>query len=438
MHFVDLSHDPMLPVFMEMGRKLSLTSDPDEVLHITIDAFRRDPAGGPYVHALCHDLPRGHYRLAPTDPITGLETTPPSRLFQEMHNFPVHTSGIISELIRTPEPKLAIDVYLRNDPVLGDRFAPFQSMAATPMYEDGQQKNWVIAFFNDSRENPERMADAVLRINMLMSNIRAGLLMQELKQAKTWIDQELENIRNIQAALLPPAIPAIPGIQGAANYETFDRAGGDYYDFLPLERTNGRNDPQGPWALIIADASGHGPAAAVVMAMLHSLFHSYAGPVDSPAGMLEHFNENLQSARIRHAFVTAFLGVYHPRTGELRFANAGHEPPLLMTPGAPNPLARVNTKQGFPLGVASRADVVDASTQLEPGQTLVLYTDGITDAMNADRQRFTIEGIEQALFECSGEPFCVIENVRDALLDHEAGVRANDDQTIVALRAEPR
>ena len=438
MRFVDISHDPMIPVYTEMSRQLSRTSDPDEVLEITIEAFRRDPHGGPYVHALCHDLGPGEYRLAPTDPRTGLETVPPSRLFQELASFPVHNSGIVSALIKTPEPKLAVDVFLKNDPVLGDRFAQYQSVAAVPMYEDGLPKNWVISFLPGAREDSQGVADAVLRINMLMSNIRAGLVMQELQQAKAWIDKEVENIREIQAALLPCGIPAIPGIEGAANYETFDRAGGDYYDFLPLQRTNGRFDPEGPWALIIADASGHGPAAAVVMAMLHSLFHSYTGPTDSPAAILEHFNENLQSARIRHAFVTAFLGVYHPRTGELRYANAGHEPPLLMTPGTENPLCRINTKPGFPLGVATRAEVVDARIRLEPGQTLVLYTDGITDAMNANRQRFTLDGIEQALRECSGEPFCVIENVRDALLDHEAGVRANDDQTIVALRAEVR
>ena len=438
MRFVDISQDPMIPVYTEMSRQLSQTSDPDEVLLITVNAFRRDPNGGPYVHALCHDLPAGKYRLAPMDPQTNQEMVPPSRLFHEMHNFPVYDSGIVSELIKTPEPKLAVDVYLKDDPVLGDRFAQFQSVAAVPMYEDGLPKNWVISFLPGAREDSQGVADAVLRINMLMSNIRAGLVMQELQQAKTWIDKEVENIREIQAALLPASIPAIPGIEGAANYETFDRAGGDYYDFLPLQRTNGKFEPEGPWAFIIADASGHGPAAAVVMAMLHSLFHSYAGPTDSPAAILEHFNENLQSARIRHAFVTAFLGVYDPRTGELRYANAGHEPPLLMTPSAEHPLCRIDTSHGFPLGVASRVEAVDASVRLEPGQTLVLYTDGITDAMNANRQRFTLDGIEQALRECSGEPFCVIENVRDALLDHEAGVRANDDQTIVALRAEPR
>jgi len=143
----------------------------------------------------------------------------------------------------------------------------------------------------------------------------------------------------------------------------------------------------------------------------------------------------LYEAGLEGNFVTAFFAVFDPLTGTLTYARAGHNPPLLKNAGTGGAVRRVDDVGGVPLGVIDHAEYETGRLTLQRGQTLVLYTDGIVEAMDPRRQMFGVEGIERALEQCTGEPECVINSLRVALREHEAGVRPADDQTIEARQA---
>ena len=108
----------------------------------------------------------------------------------------------------------------------------------------------------------------------------------------------------------------------------------------------------------------------------------------------------------------------------------------LKTEGPPVTLERLETVGGMPLGVMYGVEYENQAVELQPGQTLVYYSDGITEALSPKGRMFGVQGIERSLTECTGEPDCVINHITDTLKEHEKGVRPNDDQTIVVMRVE--
>src|SRR4030095_14229869 len=149
------------------------------------------------------------------------------------------------------------------------------------------------------------------------------VLRNDLTKALGALDRELQAVGEIQRSLLPQDLPQIPGYEIATYYQTSRRAGGDYYDFFPL--------PGGWWGVFIADVSGHGAGAAVLMAITHSIVHSYPGPPAPAATMLEFVNRKLADRYTGElgSFVTAFYGIYDPAQRRLSYSSAGHPPPRL-------------------------------------------------------------------------------------------------------------
>jgi sigma-B regulation protein RsbU (phosphoserine phosphatase) len=138
------------------------------------------------------------------------------------------------------------------------------------------------------------------------------------------------------------------------------------------------------------------------------------------------------AAGLEGAFTTAFLAVYDPATGEFQFSRAGHNPPRWKR-GASGEVLSIEEAGSLPLGVFEPLGATSASIKLEPGDTIVLYTDGITESFNAKREMFGVSGLDAALEGCSGQPACVVDSVHAALYDHTHSRTRDDDQTIVAL-----
>jgi sigma-B regulation protein RsbU (phosphoserine phosphatase) len=176
----------------------------------------------------------------------------------------------------------------------------------------------------------------------------------------------------------------------------------------------------------------------VLTAMLNTLVYAYPRRGAGPGDVFAFANRHLFSKRLEGTFVTAFLAVYDPRDHKLYYARAGHNPPLLKYPGSGGSVSRLDAVGGIPLGIVDAVKYDDAVVQLIPGQSIVMYTDGITEAMNPHRETFGVEGIERALHQCSGEPACVVNSINTALRAHENGVRPSDDQTLVAVKIEER
>jgi sigma-B regulation protein RsbU (phosphoserine phosphatase) len=425
-------------VLMELVGSLSRATGPQEIY----DRFRQGMLTllvyDGYVSLSTRGLQPGEYKITRFERANaktgGLEqaiigSDNPWRDFPEM---PVMRGGFIGELIRSAWPQIIHDLDVRDDPHVGALFAPYRSLRAIPLFDNGEPLNWSIALAK--RPNAftvEGLEEAILRANLVGGMIKNSLMAQELRAAHDRINKEVEQIAGIQRALLPDPLPKIEGVKVAASYATSELAGGDYYDFFPIDhRGDGAPDPSGRWGILIADASGHGPSAAVVMAMLHAILHAYPGRDDDPVDALAHANRHLCEKRIEGSFVTAFYGIYDARKRTLTYARAGHHPPLVKR----GPVtARLDAVGGLPLGIDPEATFQAARAEFKRGETLVFFTDGVTEAMDARGRMFGIAGIEKALADCTGAAECTIDSIGAALRAHQRGGKIKDDQTIVAM-----
>jgi sigma-B regulation protein RsbU (phosphoserine phosphatase) len=243
------------------------------------------------------------------------------------------------------------------------------------------------------------------------------------------LEGEAREIGDLQRSLLPDPLPAIPGIDVAASCRPCGHAGGDLYDIFPLD--NGPAPDR--WCVFIGDATGHGLAAAVVIAMLQSILRAHPSHVRGPADLLAHCNRHLCHRQIP-GFVTGVIGIFEVSTRRLTYACAGHPLPLLKF-SAENTVSRVEAIASYPLGVDSGTTFGERSIQLRPGDTLLLYTDGITEALNSEDEMFSEERLKVALRDSRDRPSGLIANLQKLVSTHRECRPPTDDQTLVAIAA---
>jgi len=433
MYCVDTSKSERLPILMETVGAVSRARTPQEIYKRFRSAFDRMGVHDAYMALSTRGLKPGEYKITRFERRgePDLERDP----WAQWNALPTHTGGFLGELIRGAWPELIHNLDVRDDPAVGDALRPYGSLMAVPIFDRGEPLNWAIALAEDPvRFDLDDLEQMVFRANLIGGMTKGNLLTQQLSEAQKRINEEVERIATIQRALLPDPLPEIAGVSLGSSYRTSARAGGDYYDFFALDSDRrGRPDPNGRWGILVADASGHGPSAAVVMAMLHAILHGVADRDQSPATILEHANRQLCGKRIESSFVTAFYGVYNASTRMLEYARAGHNPPIIKNGAS---MLRLDHVGGFPLGVDQGLQLDTHAVELKPGQTLVLYTDGITEAMNDARQMFGVSGIERALVACSGQATCTIHSINDALIGYGDPDSPQDDQTIVVMRVD--
>jgi len=307
----------------------------------------------------------------------------------------------------------------------------FQSLIALPNYEGGQGLNVGISLFP-----PGIVIDHSV---IPMMHWQAGLfgrgtqslvLRNQLTAALRDLDRELQVVGAIQRSLLPPELPDIPGFELAAYYRTSARAGGDYYDFLPL----GRDE----WGVLIADVSGHGTPAAVLMAITHAIAHTRPGVPKPPREVLAHLNRHLSRRYTPpDSFVTAFYATLCPSRRQLTYSLAGHNPPRLLRAGR---ILSLEDASGLPLGIAADESYDETTIPLDGGDFLLFYTDGITEAMSppdlsGSRELFGLDRLDALLADCAAVPAkTCLGRVCDELADFTGGAPPADDQTLVGLR----
>ena len=190
------------------------------------------------------------------------------------------------------------------------------------------------------------------------------------------IEQELKVAQLIQQQFLPKSVPDLPSWHVAAFYRPARTVGGDFYDFIPL--------PDGRLMVVIGDVTDKGVPAALVMASTHALLRGAAPRLISPGQVLAQVNDLLCADIPAHMFVTCLALVLDPATGLLEFANAGHDVPYVRTEGG---VAELRAR-GMPLGLMPGMEYEEKTFQMQPGDSVLLHSDGLAEAHAADREMF--------------------------------------------------
>jgi serine phosphatase RsbU (regulator of sigma subunit) len=242
---------------------------------------------------------------------------------------------------------------------------------------------------------------------------------------------ELVRARRQQRSIVSLVAPDVPGYDLASHYEAAHEIGGDYFELFRLAR---RGHPLG---IVIADVTGKSIDAALLMAFSRPVMHAALNAASGPSDALERTNRVLVGEHRATLFLTAVCAVLRPHSGRIRIANAGHEPPLLV-PGDGGPIAPVG-ESGVLVGAFATLDAPEVEIVIRPGDTLLFYTDGATDAVDPSGQRFGDERLIRSIESAhGGTAHDLVAAVRDAVTTFRAGTAPADDLTLVAIGRQPR
>jgi serine phosphatase RsbU (regulator of sigma subunit) len=262
----------------------------------------------------------------------------------------------------------------------------------------------------------------------LVEDLRTKIAQLESAQValaeKERMQREMELARQVQLSVLPQAFPHIPGYQFAARSEAARHVGGDFYDVIDLDEDH--------FGITIADVSDKGMPAALYMVLTRTLLVAQARRDDSPAQVLHEVNHLIQELSTARMFVTVFYGVVEKHSGRLRYARAGHDLPVLITPDG----ARELGGEGIALGVVEteRFHVEEVEVELRQGDRLVLYTDGLTDVFSSQQEQFGRERLFELLKTCARQDSNQIcQTVFRSVAAFQGPADQFDDQTMLVV-----
>jgi len=249
-------------------------------------------------------------------------------------------------------------------------------------------------------------------------------LERELRRSRDRLDRELANAADMQRRLLPRRMPEHPAVEFAGFYQTSRHAGGDYYDVIRLDADR--------FAVVVADVSGHGAPAAIVMAMIRAVLHTCDGMLHDPAAVLHHLNRHFEFLWDTAMFATAVYGVLDVGHGTWRSIRAGHPPPLVFRPG--QGVGSAVSGEARMLLFGDLGNLVAEDQRLAPGDRLVLYTDGLTDRQGPDGQLYDLERLSATLLRhAEAAPGVLLERLVEDVESFCGGREAEDDQTLLVV-----
>ena len=331
--------------------------------------------------------------------------------------------GLIGHVAVSGKPYIARDV--RNDPRYINARARTRSEMVAPIISNEE----VIGVFDLESDELDAYSEDDLEVLMLLASqvaiIIDKVMLHEQLIEKQRLETQLEVARQVQLELLPPRDPQLEGFDiSAYNFPT-EEVSGDYYDWVRVY-----DDQIG---VVIADVAGKGVPAALLMAFLRASLRAASHIGYAPHISMSKVNYLLWESIERNQFVTAFYGILDATNRTLAYSNAGHNPPLLIDVDGKT---RFEERGGVPLGMFRDSRYYEYYATIEPGQMLVLYTDGVTEAMNPSGEEYGGQRLVAAALR--GRHLSareLIELIHRDVIDWTDGRGAHDDVTFFIVKA---
>ena len=337
--------------------------------------------------------------------------------YHKGHGLKIGKEGMAGHVAATLQPHYAPDV--RQDPYYIKCEESVRSELAIPLHVQGK----LVGVFSTAHSELDafpleqiRLLQALCsHVSVAIQNARA---FQKERQAREAMTREAHEARAIQQALLPKSSPYIPGFAVSGLSIPAGAIGGDWYDFIPL--ANGR------WGLVLADVSGKGTSAALLMSATRAMLRSLAEASCTPSEVLTKLNRLLVGDFPAGKFVTMIYAVLDPVKRSVTFANAGHLPPLLMRDGSSKFLT---TERGLPLGIGF-GDFSQVEVPFPPKSRLIFYSDGITEAANEDEEEYGLKRLQDHVCQLDASAESLLHAVRS--FTNSSGLK--DDATVIFIK----
>jgi sigma-B regulation protein RsbU (phosphoserine phosphatase) len=293
------------------------------------------------------------------------------------------------------------------------------SEVAIPLHVEGQ----LVGVFTASHTELDAFNPCQLRLlQALCSDVAVAVhnarRFQQEQRQREQMTREAREARVIQQALLPKASPTIPGFTVSGLSIPAGAVGGDWYDFIPMDK--------GRWGLVLADVSGKGTAAALLMSATRGILRSLVEAACTPGEVLTKLNRLLVEDFPAGRFVTMVYAVLDPAKRTLTFANAGHLRPLLMTG---NSAQFLDVERGIPLGLGP-GDFSETEVNLPTGSRLLFYSDGITEAENPADEEYGSLRLQEHFLRTDASAESLLDDVRS--FADGAGLR--DDASVILIK----
>lgn len=351
------------------------------------------------------------------------------------YRVPADESTGSGRVILTQQVLLIEDLQAQDPPLWTPEWLAregFKAAAMVPLVAAGQS---IGALIIDSRE-PRRFTEMEVRFLRLMANQaalaieKARLHHEELERER--IEEELTVARKIQMSMLPAETPRLHGWDFAAYFEAAHQIGGDFYDFFPLPGEPGR------WGVVIADVSDKGIPAALFMALSRTTIRNIALRGRAPAEVLSWANRYIQEDSQSDMFLSAFYAELNTLTGQLTYANAGHNPPLHWR-RSEGDFSRLTGSCPL-LGVLPDLNVPVFTVDLAVGDVLILYTDGISEAVNDDFKEFGAPRLEETVRSLLTDPSSTAGMLRTLIAEevrrYAGSMIQYDDMTLLIIKRD--
>jgi len=383
---------------------------------------------------LVHGQPGGACRLAGLIGPDGTEHVPNIDPFGQRTTLPLFADALTERVFAGNAPHVVRVAPTEFALPFAQALLEPATLFGVPIVNTGEVRHWVV-FGSTFHPRFDRVdADAML----LETNLAASLIVRPLatRALRDETDRQrraIEGIADVQRLLLPDN-PAIRGLDYAVHWQPAETAAGDYYDLMsltPFAPEDFVDNGADVWAIMLADVSGHGAAAAMEAVQFDAILRTYQGDGDGPAGALTYANRYFFSRRNRQHFLTAFALLYRPDLREATYVDAGH-PPLLHRSGGVVVARGAGTQ--IPLGILRDHVWQNETFDAAPGDLFVLYTDGIVEARDPKHRPFGDERLADLVANGPDDPHALLALLRDAVIEHQNNRVGVDDQTLIVLR----